>query len=200
QTAQGVWQGTLDAQPRPLRVIVRLTTDERGVLAATLRSIDEGADFGHLYRADSVVARGAEVSIRWMPIHVRYAGTLDTGGGTITGTWTEADKSQPLALTRATAATEWRDPARHSQRFVRVETGVTLETLDWGGTGRPVVLLAGLGNTAHVFDQFAPKLTTDYHVYGITRRGFGDSSVPESGYLSDSLADDVLAVLDSLGI
>ena len=31
--------------------------------------------------------------------------------------------------------------------------------------GRPVVLLAGGGNTAHVFDEFAPKLATDHHVY-----------------------------------
>jgi pimeloyl-ACP methyl ester carboxylesterase len=63
-----------------------------------------------------------------------------------------------------------------------------------------VVLLAGAGNTAHVFDEFAPKLTDRYHVYGITRRGFGESSAPTWGYLADSLADDVLAVLDSLGV
>jgi len=40
-----------------------------------------------------------------------------------------------------------------------VDDNVKLEVLDWGGTGRPLVLLAGLGNTAHVFDDFAPKLT-----------------------------------------
>ena len=28
-----------------------------------------------------------------------------------------------------------------------------------GGTGRPLVFLAGLGDTAHVFDKFAPKLS-----------------------------------------
>jgi pimeloyl-ACP methyl ester carboxylesterase len=57
---------------------------------------------------------------------------------------------------------------------------------------------AGLGNTAHVYDDFAPKLTANYHVYGITRRGFGASSVPAAGYDADRLGDDVLAVLDSL--
>src|SRR5205823_13648778 len=55
-----------------------------------------------------------------------------------------------------------------------------------------------LGNTAHIFDKFAPKLIDQYHVYGITRRGFGSSSSPASGYSADRLADDVLAVLDSL--
>jgi pimeloyl-ACP methyl ester carboxylesterase len=53
----------------------------------------------------------------------------------------------------------WRDPSPHRVRFVAVDSDVQLEVLDWGGAGRPVVLLAGGGNTAHVFDEFAPKLT-----------------------------------------
>jgi pimeloyl-ACP methyl ester carboxylesterase len=62
------------------------------------------------------------------------------------------------------------------------------------------VLLAGLGNTAHVFDDFAIKLTRDHHVYGITRRGFGASSMPTARFGPDRLGDDVLAVLDALAI
>lgn len=88
--------------------------------------------------------------------------------------------------------------ASYATRFVTVDGGVKLEVLDWGGSGRPVVLLAGLGNTAHTFETFAPKLTRDYHVYGITRRGFGASSHPASGYSADRLGDDVLAVIDAL--
>jgi non-heme chloroperoxidase len=64
-----------------------------------------------------------------------------------------------------------------------------------------LVLLAGLGDTAHVFDAFATKLTSAHHVYGITRRGFGASSAPvpaNMNYSADRLGDDVLAVLDSL--
>jgi pimeloyl-ACP methyl ester carboxylesterase len=63
-----------------------------------------------------------------------------------------------------------------------------------------VVLLAGSGNTAHVFDDFAPKLSQYGHVYGITRRGFGASTHPDSGYGQQRLADDVLQVLDVLKI
>src|SRR5882757_1083798 len=76
----------------------------------------------------------------------------------------------------------WRDPSKHDVRFVTVNQGVRLEVLDWGGSGRALVLLAGSGNTAHVFDDFAPKLTGGAHVYGITRRGFGASDHPASGY------------------
>jgi pimeloyl-ACP methyl ester carboxylesterase len=84
--------------------------------------------------------------------------------------------------------------------LVTVDEGVRLEVLDWGGSGRAVVLLAGSGNSAHVFDDFAPKLTDCCHVYGITRRGFGASSQPAGGYDDQRLADDVLAVLDALRI
>lgn len=92
----------------------------------------------------------------------------------------------------------WRDPSPHRVQMITVDTGVELEVLDWGGRGRAVVLLAGLGNTAHVFDDFAPKLAKNCHVYGITRRGYGASSRPESGYDAYRLGDDVVAVLDAL--
>lgn len=71
-----------------------------------------------------------------------------------------------------------KDTSPHTVRFVEVEKGVKLEVLDWGGNGRPIVFLAGLGFTAHDFDDFAPKFTGEHHVYGITRRGFGESSAP----------------------
>ena len=92
----------------------------------------------------------------------------------------------------------WHDPSPHTVQFVTVGTNVKLEVLDWGGVGRPLVLLAGGGNTAHVFDDFAPKLTGSYHVYGITRRGFGASSSPaphDNNYSADRLGDDVLDAL-----
>lgn len=85
-------------------------------------------------------------------------------------------------------------------QFVEVQSDVKLEVLDWGGTGRNLVLLAGLGSTAHVFDSLGPKLAAHYHVIGITRRGFGQSSVPQTGYDPKRFGDDVVAVLDTLHI
>jgi len=93
------------------------------------------------------------------------------------------------------------DTSPHTIQFITVENDVKLEVLDWGGSGRPVVLLTGYGNDAHIYDQFAPKLTGAYHVYGITRRGFGGSSVPAAtgnAYDTDRLGDDVLAVMAAL--
>jgi non-heme chloroperoxidase len=92
----------------------------------------------------------------------------------------------------------WKDPSPHTTRFVTVEKGVRLEVLDWGGSGMPLMLPAGGGDTAHIFDDFAPKLTASFHVYGITRRGFGESGFSPEGYGADRLGDDVIAVLDAL--
>jgi pimeloyl-ACP methyl ester carboxylesterase len=91
----------------------------------------------------------------------------------------------------------WRDSSPHRVQFVTVTDGVRLEVLDWGGTGRPLVLLAGY-LTAHAYDEFAPQLTGFAHVYGITRRGLGASSRPDSGYTARRSADDVVQVLDAL--
>src|SRR5581483_11805061 len=110
------------------------------------------------------------------------------------------------ATTETAAASErpteavgvWRDSSPHRVRFVSTEKNVALEVLDWGGSGRAVVLLAASGCTAHEFDDFAPKLTDRYHVYGITRRGFGASGFEDGEYGADLLGGDVLAVIDAL--
>ena len=97
-------------------------------------------------------------------------------------------------------AEDWHDPSPHQIRFVTVQPDVKIETLDWGGTGRPLILIAGLGGTAHGFDDFALLLTPHFHVYGVTRRGYGDSSRPRSGYGADRLGDDVVAIIRKLNI
>ncbi len=64
--------------------------------------------------------------------------------------------------------------------------------------GRRIVLIPGMGNNAHVFDDFAPKLASVTACTASTTRGFEVSSQPASGYQADRLGDDVLAVLEAL--
>jgi len=95
---------------------------------------------------------------------------------------------------------EWRDESSHTATLIEVEDGVRLEVLDWGGSGRELVLLAGLGDTAHVFDDIAPALATRYRVIGVTRRGHPRSSAPASGYTTVRLAEDIVRVMDAVGL
>ncbi|HEY6306072.1 MAG TPA: alpha/beta hydrolase [Candidatus Angelobacter sp.] len=194
QDIAGDWQGTLKAGI-DLRVIVHIEKAESGGWKATLYSIDQGTE---AIPVTSVTLQGSTLKLGVDLIRGTYEGKVSADGASIAGTWTQG-LPLPLELQRATKETAWqRDASPHTVQFVTVDSSVKLEVLDWGGTGRPVVLLAGLGNTAHVFDKFAPKLISTHHVYGITRRGFGASSVPASGYSADRLGDDVLAVIDSL--
>jgi pimeloyl-ACP methyl ester carboxylesterase len=89
------------------------------------------------------------------------------------------------------------DPSPHQVRMVPVDASVRLEVLDWGGSGRPL-LFVGCYLSAHVFDDIAPKLRDQFHVYAVTRRGIGASDRPAVGYDPQRRADDILAVLDAL--
>lgn len=84
--------------------------------------------------------------------------------------------------------------------LVAVSDSVRLEVVDWSGEGPLLIMLAGMGHTAHVFDGFVPRLTPHLHVMAFTRRGVGASSHASQGYDSTTLVRDIVAVLDSLGI
>ena len=92
----------------------------------------------------------------------------------------------------------WVDTTKHTAGFIPVQRGVRIHYLDFGGSGPPLLLLPGIGNTAHAYDDFARGLTDRYHVYAMTRRGFGESSHPPRGYDMDRLVEDIRAVMDSL--
>lgn len=90
-----------------------------------------------------------------------------------------------------------------TSQMVEVEKNVSLEVLEWGGSGRPMVFLSGFGGTAHDFEGFAEKFTADHRVVSITRRGFGVSSHPpaiEENYTPERLALDVMTVIRRLGM
>jgi pimeloyl-ACP methyl ester carboxylesterase len=195
QTIAGDWQGTFGEKKR--RLVMRIAADDNGGWKATFHPIDQTAQ---PILIDSVVLDGHSLKLAINAIQGAYEGTISADGESIAGTWTQG-KSMPLELLRATKESAWlAAPTPYRVEFIEVEAGVKLEVVDWGGSGRPLVLLAGLGATAHTYGKLAARLTPSFHVYGITRRGFGASTVPVSGYSADRLGDDVLAVLDGLNL
>ena len=95
-----------------------------------------------------------------------YEGALAQDGQSFTGTWIEFDGRYPLTLRRVRGTEAWpATPSPHTARFIQVDTAVKLEVLDWGGSGRPLVFLSGLGGSAHDFDTFAPDAAMWYAYY-----------------------------------
>jgi pimeloyl-ACP methyl ester carboxylesterase len=79
--------------------------------------------------------------------------------------------------------------------------GVTIGYAD-EGTGHPVVLLPGtaVDHTVFLPGEQIPTLVKNYRVIALDPRGTGESSRPDADYTATDLTDDVIAVLDALGI
>lgn len=201
QDISGDWQGALKVGKQELRTILRISKNDTGLWTATLLSIDQSPDFGAGMATTSFSIDGSHIRFAIAPIRGSYDGNISADATSMSGTWTQMSPL-PLEFRRPTKETAWLDPSPHTVQFIPVEKNVKLEVLDWGGSGPALVFIPGLGNSAHIFDKFALKLTATHHVYGITRRGFGASSVPspavDNAYAADRLGDDVLTVLDAL--
>jgi non-heme chloroperoxidase len=91
------------------------------------------------------------------------------------------------------------DTIPHKSDFASVN-GIRLHYLDWGGSGEVLLFLAGWGCNAHIFEQFAPRFTDNFHVLALTRRGHGESDYPKTGYDIDTLTEDIYQFLDALQI
>lgn len=92
----------------------------------------------------------------------------------------------------------WVDPSRHTEGFVRVN-GVSLEYLDWGGTGPVLILIHGSGDNPHVFDDLTPAFTDCFHVIAYARRGHGRSEA-KPPYDTATLTEDLRGLMDTLNI
>ncbi|MFI5931782.1 alpha/beta fold hydrolase [Actinoplanes sp. NPDC051494] len=80
-----------------------------------------------------------------------------------------------------------------------VTNGIHLD-IRTAGHGDPVVLLHGWPHTHRVWDPIVAALAADHLVITPDLRGLGASERPADGYDLDTLAGDVMGVLDGLGL
>ncbi len=104
----GTWQGTLSAGGRDLRIVMKISKDDKAALKATMYSIDQG---GQPIAATAVTLQGTNVKITVPAIGGTYEGKLgNTDATAITGTWTQGPNPLPLNLTLANDKTAWTIP------------------------------------------------------------------------------------------
>src|SRR4249919_1310096 len=67
------------------------------------------------------------------------------------------------------------------------------------GKGDPIVLLHGFAETSHMWLPLIAKLSDKHTVIAPDLRGFGQSASPEDGYTKKAMAQDIHALVKSLG-
>ena len=77
--------------------------------------------------------------------------------------------------------------------------GLPFHYRDWGGAGRPVLLLHGLASTCHIWDLVAPLLAADFRVVALDQRGHGLSAQVEDGFDFATVSGDAAALIAALG-
>jgi pimeloyl-ACP methyl ester carboxylesterase len=82
-----------------------------------------------------------------------------------------------------------------------IQTGkIKLHYLDWGGSGPPLILLHGLGDSPCLFEGIADSLQKNFRIVAYSKRGHGYSEAIDSIYDTATLAEDLKILLDSLSV
>lgn len=83
---------------------------------------------------------------------------------------------------------------------MRIAAGDLTLNYDSTGSGTPLVLTHGLGDSLYFWDGVAPQLAAHHHLLRWDVRGFGGSDKPPGPYSAARFAADLAALLDALAI
>ncbi|MGB3593656.1 MAG: alpha/beta hydrolase [Ornithinimicrobium sp.] len=86
-------------------------------------------------------------------------------------------------------------------RRVELSTGVSLPYVSVGpDEATPVILLHAWAETGRSFDRLLPLLPDSIRAIVPDQRGHGDAERPAGGYSLESMAQDIVALLEALGL
>jgi pimeloyl-ACP methyl ester carboxylesterase len=80
-----------------------------------------------------------------------------------------------------------------------VDTGELRQHAVTGGDGPPLLLVHGWPQTWYAWRLLMPTLARDFQVVAVDQRGIGLSGKPQGGYDTATLANDLVALMDTLG-
>jgi pimeloyl-ACP methyl ester carboxylesterase len=86
-------------------------------------------------------------------------------------------------------------------RRIEVSTGITLPYVCVGpSSATQVLLLHAWGESRGSFDRLLPLLPNTVRAIALDQRGHGDAERPKTGYSLAEFADDVVALMDAVGL
>ncbi|MCL0044242.1 alpha/beta hydrolase [Dehalococcoidia bacterium] len=77
--------------------------------------------------------------------------------------------------------------------------GLSFHYRDWGGRGRPMVLLHGLASNCHIWDMVAPLIAERFSVVALDQRSHGQTAGTDKGYDFANIAADLKLFLETCG-
>jgi pimeloyl-ACP methyl ester carboxylesterase len=210
--ARGSWLGTLEIGPTKLRVVFKVDVDSAGNLSAVLDSPDQGATG---IPVSSVSLSGDSLFLAVMAIGGGFAGRIEPGDSTISGTWSQGGMALPLMLRRTLRPPVSARPQMPAPPFPYAAEEVSYESLSPGirlaGTltvpreGGPfpaVILITGSGPQDRDESLMGHKpflVLSDYlsrrgvAVLRLDDRGIGGSTGSTMGATTKDFVQDVLA-------
>jgi hypothetical protein len=91
---EGTWNGTLDVDGAPMRLVVKMANRPDGTAAGTVVSPDgSGVEI-----PIGMTQNGSSVTIDVPSVGASYVGILNSAGTELTGTWTQRSAALPLTL------------------------------------------------------------------------------------------------------
>jgi len=82
--------------------------------------------------------------------------------------------------------------------MIRTAEGLSINCIDWAGTGDPILFLHGGSLTCHTWDLVCLALRDSHRCVAVDLRGHGDSAWADN-YTVDAYVRDVAAVIADFG-
>jgi uncharacterized protein (TIGR03435 family) len=128
----GNWQGTLEAG-NGLRTLLKITNND-GKYKAVLYSIDQG---GQAIAINTISIQGNAVTFAITGPDVKYAGTLNPDGNTISGSATQHGETHTLNLTHVSDENAWAIPELPKPMAKDAQPGFDVVTIKPGTPDKP---------------------------------------------------------------
>ncbi len=130
-TAEGTWQGAIEANGMRYRLQMHIAHDAQGHLIATMDSIDQGINGFH---ASQATESDSQIHLELPAVHGTYDGTINSVRNSMTGTWRQNGDPTQLTFHRSDQILELRRPQNPKRPYPYEEEELTFENSKAGTT------------------------------------------------------------------
>ncbi|HEY2822937.1 MAG TPA: alpha/beta fold hydrolase [Candidatus Acidoferrum sp.] len=130
-TAEGTWQGAIEANGMRYRLQLHISHDSQGHLIAAMDSIDQGINGFH---ASQATESDSQIHLELPTVHGTYDGTVNSVRNSMTGTWRQNGEPTDLTFHRSDQILELRRPQNPKKPYPYEEEELTFENAKAGTT------------------------------------------------------------------